>query len=91
MIERRRMPRIIERGTHYPVIRSAASGAIGNSLPCLVGAVFNGWVANESALGAFENGGQRQRRRYRNNDQGVERRRRRRLLWRNALTSETAS
>lgn len=47
-IERRRMSRIIERGTHYPVIRPVASGAIGNSLLCLVGAVFNGWVVNES-------------------------------------------
>lgn len=41
-IERRRMSRIIERETHYPVIRPVASGAIGNSLLCLVGAVFNG-------------------------------------------------
>lgn len=39
--EARIVRRIIERGTHYPVIRSAASGIIGNSLLCLVGAVFN--------------------------------------------------
>lgn len=39
--------RIIERATHYPVIRPTASGIIGNSLLCLDGAVFNE-ILNES-------------------------------------------
>lgn len=40
-IRRRRIPCNIGRGTHYPLIRSAASGVIGNSLLYLVEAVFN--------------------------------------------------
>lgn len=59
-MERRRMSYVLlKRGTHYPVIRSAVSGFIGNSSLCFVGAVFNGPRTNP---GALESGRQQRRR-----------------------------